>query len=320
VNDTSPTPWLHPVTGQPMRRLEFHITYQCPERCTFCSEETRMADYSAFPVTFGRVARVLREQAERGVEAVHFTGGEPTIHPQFVEILQLARKLGMRTSIGTIGTRLSDPGFAARALPYLDEALFSLHGPDAAVHDAQTRRPGSFVRLSRAMELARQQPGFRLFVNTVLVRNNAAHIVETVRLANERGAELIVVSNVTPEGAGEAGYPALTLRLDEVRTLVPRILEAAGASIVRFFGLPACALGDARMYANDLHWNPRVTFEWARHPDRVSLEGIYSWAPDRKRTQTAVCGSCSWNRLCHGVFTRYVELYGDTELRAVEAP
>ncbi|MSQ03225.1 MAG: radical SAM protein [Myxococcales bacterium] len=311
---TAGAPWLHPVTGQAMRRLEFHITYYCPERCTFCSEETRMAEYSSFPVTFGRVARVLREQAERGVEAVHFTGGEPTIHPQFVEILQLAKKLGMRTSIGTIGTRLADPEFAARALPYLDEGLFSLHGPDVATHDAQTRRAGSFDRLERAMANARAHAGFRLFVNTVLVRQNAARIVETAALARARGAELLVVSNVTPEGAGENAYADLTLRLDEVRPLVRQIIAEAGPMIVRFFGLPVCALGADSVYANDLHWNPRVTFEWARHPDRVSLEGIYSWTPDRKRAQPAVCGSCSWNRLCHGVFARYVELYGSEEL------
>jgi len=315
----SATPWLHPETGQPMRRLEFHITYHCPERCAFCSEEHRMAAYNPFPVTFGRVARVLREQAERGVESVHFTGGEPTIHPQFVEILQLAKKLGMRTSIGTIGTRLADPAFAARALPYLDEALFSLHGPEAATHDALTGRPGSFDRLSRAMENASAYPGFRRFVNTVLVRDNAARVVETTRLARERGAELLVISNVTPEGAGEDAYPRLTLRLDEVRDLVPAVLAEAGPMIVRFFGLPACALGEARMYANDIHWNPRVTFEWVRHPDRVSLEGLYSWLPDRKRAKVTACGSCSWNRLCHGVFARYVELYGEAELHALES-
>jgi MoaA/NifB/PqqE/SkfB family radical SAM enzyme len=278
-----------------------------------------MEAYNTFPVTFGRVARVLREQAERGVDSVHFTGGEPTIHPKFVEILQLARKLGMRTSIGTIGTRLADPAFAARALPFLDEALFSLHGPDATTHDTLTGRPGSFDRLARAMANAAAFPGFRTFVNTVLVRENAARLPETVALARARGAELLVVSNVTPEGAGEAEYPRLTVRLDEVRALVAPVLAAAGPMIVRFFGLPACALGEARMYANDLHWNPRVTFEWVRHPDRVSLEGLYSWLPDRKRARVAACDSCSWNRLCHGVFARYVELYGEAELHALES-
>lgn len=309
------TPWLHPQTGQPMRRLEFHITYHCPEKCTFCSEEHRMDAYNEFPVTFGRVARVLRENAQRGVESVHFTGGEPTIHPQFVEILQLAKKLGLRTSIGTIGTRLSDAAFADRAMPFLDEALFSLHGPDAATHDALTRRKGSFDRLMRAIEHGRKKPNFRPFINTVLVRDNASRLVETTRLARSVNAALLVVSNVTPEGAGEDEYVRLTCRIDEIRPLVPSVIKAAGDDmVVRFFGIPACALGEYRMFANDIHWNPRVTYEWQRLPDRVSLSGIYSWAPDRKRQYVEACDGCSWRGLCHGVFARYVQEYGPAEV------
>ena len=62
--------------------------------------------------------------------------------------LMLAKKLQMRTSIGTIGTMLSRREFAQRALPYLDEALFSLHGPSAEIHDSLTRRKGSFERVT----------------------------------------------------------------------------------------------------------------------------------------------------------------------------
>ena len=148
----SVAPWVGPQ-GQVMERLELHLTYHCPERCQFCSEDHRMNAYREFPVSWGRVATVLRTHAERGVRAVHLTGGEPTIHPRFVEVLSLARKLGMRTSVGTIGTMLARDDFAARALPHLDEALFSLHGPDAATHDALTRRAGSFDTVTRAMRL-----------------------------------------------------------------------------------------------------------------------------------------------------------------------
>lgn len=56
--------------------------------------------------------------------SVHLTGGEPIIHPDFVEVLVLARKLGMRTSVGTIGTMLCREEFARRAVPQLDEGLF----------------------------------------------------------------------------------------------------------------------------------------------------------------------------------------------------
>jgi MoaA/NifB/PqqE/SkfB family radical SAM enzyme len=314
----SPTPWLHPDTGQPMRRLEFHITYHCPERCVFCSEEHRMQAYNAFPVSFARVAAVLREHASRGVDSVHFTGGEPTIHPQFVEILALAKKLGMRTSIGTIGTRLSDADFAARAMPFLDEALFSLHGPDAATHDPLAGREGSFDRLCRAVTNASGHPGFRPFFNTVLVRSNADALPGTAALARRLGGALLVVSNVTPEGAGDDGYRDLAVSLSRIQELVAPVIAAAGPDmVVRFFGVPACVLGEHRMYANDLHWNPRVTVEWQRLPESVSLSGIYSWSPDRKRAFAAPCDGCSWRGLCHGVFARYLEEHGPAELSPV---
>ena len=111
-----------------------------------------MQSFRRFPVTWGRIASVLRTHAERGVKNVHLTGGEPTIHPQFVKTLMLAKRLGMRTSVGTIGTMLCREDFAREALPYLDEALFSLHGPDAATHDAMTRRAGSFEQVTTASE------------------------------------------------------------------------------------------------------------------------------------------------------------------------
>lgn len=307
------TPWIGPQ-GQLMKRLEFHITYHCPERCAFCSEEHRMAAYHPFPVTFARVATVLRSHAARGVEHVHFTGGEPTIHPQFIEILQLARKLGMRTSIGTIGTRLADPSFAAAALPYLDEALFSVHGPDAETHDALTRRAGSFKRLMQAIAHARAFPGFRLFINSVLTRQNLSKMPEITAMVRDLGASLQVISNLTPEGAGEDAFDQLHVRLSDIRALAPQLVAAAGPMILRFFGVPMCVLGDQRLFSNDLHWNPRVTVEWTPAPGKVILDGLYAWSPERRRRLAAVCGGCSYNSLCFGVFDRYLTQHGDTEL------
>jgi MoaA/NifB/PqqE/SkfB family radical SAM enzyme len=315
---TDETPWIGP-SGQRMRRLELHVTYTCPERCVFCSEDHRMKAYNPFPVTLGRVVRILREHAERGVEAVHLTGGEPTIHPDFVDILKVAKKLGMRTSMGTIGTGLANPAFAERAMPYLDDVLFSLHGPDAETHDALTRRPGSFAKLMRAVENASRKSGFRPSFNTVLTQRNLAALPDTAGLVASLGAGLLIVSNTTPEGLGEDDYPALTVRLSEIRAVAPEVVRRAGSTVVRFFGVPLCALRDVRMFSNDLHWDPRVTVEWASHPGKVSMDPVWSWTPERKRTWVAACDTCAWKGLCAGVFARYVELHGDGEIGALTA-
>jgi MoaA/NifB/PqqE/SkfB family radical SAM enzyme len=302
-----------------MRRLELHVTYTSPEACVFCSEEHRMETFHPYEVTLGRVVRVLREHAGRGVDSVHLTGGEPTIHPDFHTILRAAKALGMRTSMGTIGTGLANPSFAARTVPLLDDILFSLHGPDAATHDPLTRRPGSFAKVLRAVANARAFPGFRPSFNSVVNQHNVDRLVETVALTRSLGARLHILSNTTPEGAGEDAYDGLTIPLARWSTLAPAVVEAAGDDvIVRFFGVPACALGAARMFSNDLYWNPRVTVEWAREPGKVVFDGIYSWTPERKRTHTARCEGCGWRALCAGVFARYVERVGDHEIHPLD--
>jgi len=311
-------PWLD-ANGRPMRRLELHVTYTCPERCLFCSEEHRMQAYRRFPVTWGRVARVLREQASRGVTNVHFTGGEPTIHKRFVQILALSKKLGMRTSVGTIGTMLSRPEFSQQALPLLDEALYSLHGPDAETHDAMAGRAGSFAQVTRAIAMgaayarANTPPGRRdvhgVFVNTVITRRNVEKLPQTAALADSLGAKLIVVSNLTPEGSGLDTYADLAVSLEDLARILPTVPAAAPNATLRFFGTPMCSLGDQWALSNDLHWDPRVTVEWQTRPGVVAFDGIYSWAPNRKRVHADACQRCSRRTLCAGVFYRYPELW-----------
>lgn len=291
-----------------MARLELHLTYHCPERCAFCSEDHRMKRYHPFPVTWGRVARTLRTHAERGVRNIHITGGEPTIHPRFLDVLKLAKKLGMRTSIGTIGTMLCREGFAREAVPWLDEALFSLHGPDAATHDDLAGRGGSFERVTGAMRLCQDlRPDFAAYVNTVVTRRNVERLPETVALAEALGARLVVISNTTPEGAAEDAYEALAVPLTAWREVVPRV--RAERAVLRFFGVPMCLLGPRWRLSNDLHWDPRVTVEWQSAPGRVVFDGIYSWSPARRRTHVDQCQGCGRRDLCMGVYDRYAALW-----------
>jgi MoaA/NifB/PqqE/SkfB family radical SAM enzyme len=303
------TPWIGP-NGAVMERLELHLTYTCPERCVFCSEEHRMKSFKPFPVTWGRVATVLRTHASRGVTAVHLTGGEPTIHPRFIDVLRLSKKLGMRTSVGTIGTMLQRPAFADEALPFLDEGLFSIHGPDAETHDAMAGRKGSFEQVTRALQYAvANKPGFGAFVNTVVTRHNVHSLPATVKMVGEMGAQLIVISNTTPEGHGEDRYADLAVPLDVLAEVLPLVPDKAPNSVVRFFGVPMCLLGKYGAYSNDLHWDPRVTVEWQQDPGVVAFTGIYSWAPDRRRVHVDACHACTRKRVCSGVFDKYAETW-----------
>ena len=306
------SPWVGP-DGQRIKRLELHLTYTCPEACVFCSEDHRMSRYKRYPVTWGRVARTLREHAAEGVDHLHITGGEPSIHPRFLDVLALARKLGMRTSIGTIGTRLGEERFAEQAFPLLSEALFSIHGPSADVHDPLTRRVGSFDKQLRALDLSKAHDTLRC-VNTVMCTHNVERLPETVAFLDRQGVSLIVVSNTTPEGAALDNYDELAVPLDVLARVLPQV-RAENATL-RFFGVPMCLLSEEqRMLSNDLHWDPRVTVEWATEPGKVVYGGEFSWTPARKRTHVAECEGCSLRDVCMGIYSEYAQRWPTDALR-----
>ncbi len=305
----SAQPWIGPQ-GQQARRLEMHLSTACSQRCLFCSESERMAAFRPYPVTWGRAARVLREQAARGITAVHFTGGEPTLHPRLPDLLRLARKLGMRTAIGTNGAVLSRERGAARLLPWLDEVMLSLHGSDAAVHDAMTSTRHSFERVVVAFERARG----RAQANIVVTQHNLSTLSSTVALARELGAGLIIVSNLSPEGRGLEHYAELAVPLPELRQAIAPAVAAAEDVSLRFFGVPMCLLGEHVMLSNDLYWDPRVTVEWTRAPGRVVYAPVANWRPDRGRVKVTECEGCPHLGVCGGVFQEYANRWPTRDL------
>lgn len=296
-------------------RLEVHLTYRCPARCVFCSEAERMRTFERNPVTAAMILEVLKEWVPRGVRHVHFTGGEPTLHRQLPEILGRCKRLGLRTSLGTNGWRLADAAYAARILPVVDEFMISLHGPDAATHEGLSGRAGGFDRAVVAIARA-PSPG----VNIVATQRNLGQVVSTARLAVALGAGFVLVSTVSPEGDAVAGYTALAVPLSAFPALAEAVLEAVGKQVpVRFFGVPACALGKARACANDLHWQARVTVELANDGGEVRLVSIVSPRPDRGRAHPPACAGCTWTGVCPGPFVHYVEAFGEAGIQPLGA-
>jgi MoaA/NifB/PqqE/SkfB family radical SAM enzyme len=314
-----PKDWINPQ-GQRMRRLEMHLSYRCPQRCWFCSEAERMVRDRAYEVTWSRIRQTLRLHAQRGITSLHLTGGEPTVHPRFVDTLSMARRLAMRTSTGTNGYRLGNATLAQAALPLLDEVMFSLHGPEASVHDPQTGTPGSFDRVVKALRLCGDlAPEVHRHVNVVITRANVDRLADTVTLAESLGAQMVLLSNPTPEGAAERCYGKIAADFRTLAQKLPAAADRATKAVIRFFGVPACLLGDHAVLSNDLYWDPRATVEWVHRPGKVVYEAQYNWQPIRRRVHVDVCRDCDWNTLCAGVFDTAAALWPTDALTPMDA-
>ena len=126
-----------------------------------------MARFIDHPVSTREIAAVLATK-RRACDHVTWTGGEPTAHPAFLGALRAARGLGYRNYVTSNGGRLSESGFALKALPLIDELCLSVHGDRADVHDRLTGAPGSYKRVQAALDRAQAAPRIFLLTNTVI--------------------------------------------------------------------------------------------------------------------------------------------------------
>jgi radical SAM protein with 4Fe4S-binding SPASM domain len=83
----------------------FELTRRCNLTCDHCFIDGGEARENEMPAS--EVYRLLDEFAEMGVWGVSFTGGEPTLHPEFSNFVNYARKKRLLVGIATNGMFLT---------------------------------------------------------------------------------------------------------------------------------------------------------------------------------------------------------------------
>lgn len=303
------------------QRLELHLSYVCGQHCAFCSESLRMGRWRRFPLRGKEVSGVLLERRREGFDHVTFTGGEPTASPLLPAALAAARKLGFKTYITTNGGRFESEPYCRAVLPLVDELCLSIHGPDASSHDLSAGTPGSFSRALKSLEnFRRHGPKTYFLTNTVVTRLNWDRLDETLSLLLAHPLiRHCLLSNAAPEGRAARAYADLAVPLARWRERIPaiaRCFEGTGVQL-RFFGLPLCVMGPWRGLSNDAHFSARVTVERRSVGGRPGLAGLLSRDAGRRRRKPLACVPCRVRDDCAGVFDRYLDVFGDRELRPV---
>jgi MoaA/NifB/PqqE/SkfB family radical SAM enzyme len=125
------------------KRKWIRLTSMCNNKCTFC------LDTLAHNETIGEdetiKAQIIAGRRE-GATRLILSGGEPTIHPNFVKFVKYGQLAGYRrVQTVTNGRMFSYPDFLKRSLDAgLGEITFSIHGHNAKVHDALVGVKGAF--------------------------------------------------------------------------------------------------------------------------------------------------------------------------------
>jgi MoaA/NifB/PqqE/SkfB family radical SAM enzyme len=298
-----------------MKQLSMHVTDLCNEKCGFCVVGSPLAKTDS--VQYEDLIRFLAVNAGDGFDTLNLHGGEPTILPKLMDLLETAAIFGYpEVQIQTNGRRLRDPAFVAK-LKERGVGLFviSLHGADSHVQDCLTQTPGGFAETIEGIRNAKRA-GIPVRVNTVITRMNMGQLGNICRLCVELGVDHINISNLHPVGSG---YFALDLQAPTVAEtrahLLPVLDElTAQGQKVTLEGFPLCVVTP----------HERLAIEDGTRFIRMMYQGeVYDnydqFMDDQTREHGAPCEGCALRAECGGVYLEYAERRGWDEFAAARA-
>ncbi|MCM8826804.1 MAG: radical SAM protein [Candidatus Omnitrophica bacterium] len=152
------------------------LTFRCQFKCEHCGVVYYQKKDISELTTEEIKGKILDRLKDCGIEVAYFFGGEPTLHPDLIELVRYATQKSLYTRFDTNGFKLADRDYVVQ----LKEAgikfiLISIDSANADDHDAFRKVKGAWVRAVEGIKncVKEQIPvGISTVVTPQRLRNN----------------------------------------------------------------------------------------------------------------------------------------------------
>jgi radical SAM protein with 4Fe4S-binding SPASM domain len=297
--------WLEnrvPLSGS------IELDLRCNLRCLHCYRD---GEWPAGILSTDEVKSVLDQVAEAGTIWMLFTGGEIFLRPDFFEIYDHARRLGLIVTLFSNGTMITERIADRLRDSPPDMVEISLYGYTRETYEAVTGIPGSRDKCYRGVELLWER-GVPLKLKTVAMRTNVHEIPDMARFAESKGLrfkfDTMIQANfngslmpcnarLTPEEAVDLEF-SVPRRIEEYREFYEPRKDFHSSKVF------SCGAG-SRTFHVDPYGNMKMCL-LLREPEfslrRMSFQRIWNEmfppAYSRMRSPYHQCNSCNLVSLC----------------------
>lgn len=312
------------------RRAVLWLGLRCDVRCKFCYDELVASRDKGWLPADESCALMDKFRRFYRNEFVDFMGGEPTLHPQAIQIVAHAARIGLRPTVITHGMHLADIDRArAFAQAGVHDFLVSIHGSTAStVAGVHGRGRDNFARQLAALDNLNTL-GVPFRFNVTMIRDNLAELPAIADLAAAKGARVVNFLTFNPyfewtnrpEIAFQARHSEIAPHL---MTAIDRCNAAGIEANVRY--LPPCVLPGYEQHVYTGYQLPYDPHEWDYNswydtghagqpgPDWY-LEASRRQQQRHQYTHVPACGDCALRNICDGFHRQYVTRWGGGEAR-----
>jgi MoaA/NifB/PqqE/SkfB family radical SAM enzyme len=301
---------LHRESSAVEKRNWIRLTSLCNNRCSFCLDSD--AHNGTVTGVMDVKAQILSGK-KNGATRLILSGGEPTIHPNYVDFIKFGKALGYRRiQTVTNGRMFAYKDFTKKTIDAgLGEVTFSVHGHNAKLHDALVGCPGAFDEELQGVDNVLADGRAIVNIDVVLTRKNIAHVRDIMELFIARGVYEFDLLQIIPFGRAwsDEYRDILFYDVEEAHPHIQRALELKAHPMVHIWTnrFPLVHLEGHEELIQD----PHKLFDEVR--GRMAQFDAYIDAGEPLSCRDpARCKHCFLQRFCDGVFTTHARATGST--------
>ena len=237
------------------------LSNRCNLTCPVCFANANAAGYVYEP-TFEQVDRMLKQLLDcRPIPCtgVQYSGGEPTLHPRWFDILRRSRELGMTNiQTATNGLRFLEPGFAERSK---EAGLHSLYLQFDGVDERIYKRVRGQDLLQKKLQIVEncRRAGLKICLVPTIIRNeNEDQVVKIFDFAVENADVISAISYQPVCFTGRISRRELEEKRYTLGHLAHAIADHTGAKLERDF-FPLSFMAPLSNILSAVEKKPKIT-------------------------------------------------------------
>lgn len=212
-------------------RMDLALTFRCQNNCVHCYAG---GPHETVELNAEEWKRVIDRLHNIGVFILTFTGGEPTLREDLVELQVYAQSKGMVTGLVTNGRRLKDKSYSEGLdKAGLDFVQVTLESHKPKTHDLMTAAKGSWKETVAGIRNAVSSHMY-VTTNTTLSKYNAGDFLDTMDFLKELGVAAFGCNSLIYSGKAGEVAEEFALPLETLNVLLPKIRDKANQLGLKF--------------------------------------------------------------------------------------
>ncbi len=294
-----------------MKKADVKTGFACNNDCVFCVQ--------AHKKKFGdkdteELRRIIKE-AGKDCDYITFTGGEPTIRKDILELVGFAKSCGFKIiQIQSNGRMFAYEKFCQEIIAAgANEFALAIHGHTEELHNYLTQADSFKQAVSGVRNLKRLKQ--TVIMNTVICKSNYRHLPEIAKFMIALGVDQFQFAFAHALGSAKDNFDAVVPRLS---LMLPHLKGAINIakkfnSRVMVEAVPPCLLEENLDVISEINMPDMAIFDLDHVVDDFKKSRMIEGKLKDKR-----CKTCRYYDSCEGLWREYPEAFGWDEIKPIQ--